>query len=89
MTEHKIEDLIVVSKKDIEDSIKELRKSQIDSLANSINSNIANHLVELIANSAPLEPIVEDAFDGGYNHKFSVVHKNKTEYLSNTKISIP
>ena len=62
------DEYIVVNKIKLLERITELRKINSSMYENSINSNLANELVEsVVNNSIPLEPIVSNACNAGGN----------------------
>lgn len=90
----KYTDYIVIPKKDIEDRIKELTPQSVhNSLVGEYDSegDMITIYQEILSNSKPLLPIIEDAFDEGIKNfeidsygliDIQAISKSKEEYLN-------
>ena len=77
---------IIVNKTTIEKRIKELEKEEIFSINNFAK---IGELKQILSQSTPLVPVLEDAFDKGWDGKGEFwLDKKKKDYISNLKLDI-
>ena len=90
---------IIIDKIELEERIKELRKVN-NPAVNHIYSNMANELVNILSSGKDLQPILEDAFNEGFEDgiiasfgdntdgdlMFRIKESEKQEYINNFKL---
>lgn len=87
------EEYIIVSKKAIEKRIEELEEEAEGWISDFYNKAQIDCLKQILSQSTPLIPVIEDAFDAAkitykVNDYGTFGYENKQDYISNLKLDI-